>query len=155
MPLFKWKLGRDPYWDEFDRIQRSIDQLFSALSASKQSSEAPLWSGARLFPLLNVYHHNDVYTITAEIPGMKTEDLDIKIEGDMLSLKGERKPFDIAEEASYHRRERATGTFTRSLTLPTKVDPENMKATYKDGVLTIVLQKEKAAIPKQITVTAE
>ena len=57
--------------------------------------------------------------------------------------------------ASYHRRERATGTFQRSLTLPAKIDPENVKAIYKEGVLNITLQKEKEALPKQITVTTE
>ncbi len=86
---------------------------------------------------------------------MKSDDLEIKIEGDTLMLKGERKPQETGGEISYHRRERATGTFQRSLTLPSKVDAENVSATYKDGVLTVTLQKEKAAQPRQITVKAE
>ena len=86
---------------------------------------------------------------------MKTDDLEIKIEGDTLMLKGERKPQGAGEEISYHRRERAAGTFQRSLTLPVKVDAENVSATYKDGILTVTLQKEKVALPRQITVKAE
>ncbi len=86
---------------------------------------------------------------------MNSDDLEIKIEGDTLMLKGERKPQEIGEEIRYHRRERATGTFQRCLTLPGKVDAENVSATYKDGVLIVTLQKEKAALPREIVVHTE
>jgi len=152
--MIGWRVDRG-LWNELDRLQRGMDELFTALSGyRKPTLEAP-WRQARLFPLLNLREVENSYVITAEIPGMKTDDLEIKIEGDTLTLKGERKPHELGEGASYHRRERATGTFQRSLTLPTKIDPDNVKATYKDGVLNISLQKEKEALPKQITVTAE
>ncbi|HMK36384.1 MAG TPA: Hsp20/alpha crystallin family protein [Desulfomonilaceae bacterium] len=153
--MVRWRLGRDPLWGEFDRLQRDMNDLFGALSGTRRGFTDTLWSGARLFPLLNVIEADDHFVVSAEIPGMKTDDLEIKIEGDTLSLKGERKPYEIGEDESYHRRERATGTFQRSLTLPTRVDPEGVKATYKDGVLIITLHKEKSALPKQITITAE
>jgi HSP20 family protein len=152
--MFRWRIARDPAWSEFDRLQRGMDELFTALSGHRRPLMEPPWREARLFPLLNVKEIDEAYVVTAEIPGMKNEDLEIKIEGDTLTLKGERKPIELGEGASYHRRERATGTFQRSLTLPRKVDPENVKATYKNGVLTITLKKEKAALPKQITVDA-
>jgi HSP20 family molecular chaperone IbpA len=95
------------------------------------------------------------YVVTAEIPGMKTDDLEIKVVGETLTIKGERKPLDIGNDASYHRRERATGTFHRSMALPNRVDADNVKATYKDGVLIITLEKERVAQPKQITITTE
>jgi HSP20 family protein len=132
-----------------------MNELVSAFSSSRRGAADPLWSGARLFPLLNVRQIENAYVVTAEIPGIKTEDLEIKIDGDTLTLKGERRPYETGEGASYHRRERATGTFQRSLTLPAKIDSEAVTANYKDGVLTITLQKEKAAVPKQITVTTE
>ncbi len=154
MKMMSWRIDRG-HWSELDRLQRGMDELFTALSGyRKPTLEAP-WRQARLFPLLNFREVENSYVITAEIPGMKTEDLEIKIEGDTLTLKGERKPHELGEGASYHRRERATGKFQRSLTLPTRIDPENVKATYKEGVLTINLQKEKEALPKQITVIAE
>jgi len=154
--MFRWRFGRDPVWSEFSRLQKGMDELFNALSSRMGTGYVtPFWSSARLFPLLNVKEVADAYVVTAEIPGMKKEDLEIKIEGDTLTLKGERKPYDIGESASYHRRERATGIFQRSLTLSGKLDAENVKATYKDGVLTIVLKKSPAAIPKQISITAE
>jgi HSP20 family protein len=109
----------------------------------------------RLFPLLNVRDARESFVVTAEIPGMKTDDLEIKIEGDTLTLKGERKPEDVGVNASYHRRERATGVFQRSMTLPGKVDADKVNATYKNGVLTVTLAKEKAAVPRQITVKTE
>jgi HSP20 family protein len=153
--MIRWRLGRDPVWGEFDRLQREMNDLFNALTGTRRAFTDTLWSGAKLFPLLNVNEIDDHFVVTAEIPGMKTEDLEIKIEGDTLSLKGERKPYEVGENSSYHRRERATGTFQRSLTLPTRVEPEGVKATYKDGILIVTLQKEKTAAPKQITVIAE
>ncbi|MBI5247854.1 MAG: Hsp20/alpha crystallin family protein [Desulfomonile tiedjei] len=154
--MLRWRIGRDPLWTEFDRLQTSMNDLFNALtSGGPKPFFDPLWREARLFPLLNVREIDHTYVITAEIPGMKTEDLEIKVVGDTLTLKGERKPIDIGEGAAYHRRERATGTFHRSMTLPSRVDPDTVKATYKDGVLSITLEREKAAVPKQITVSTE
>ncbi|HTY25962.1 MAG TPA: Hsp20/alpha crystallin family protein [Desulfomonilaceae bacterium] len=153
--MLGWRIDRGPIWSEFDRLQRGVDELFTALTGyRKPTLEAP-WRQARIFPLLNLKEIENSYVVTAEIPGMRTEDLEIKIEGDTLTLKGERKPHELNEGASYHRRERATGTFQRSLTLPTKIDSENVNATYKDGVLTVTLQKEKEALPKQIPVKTE
>jgi HSP20 family protein len=153
--MFRWRFGTDPTWRELERLQRSMDDLFNAVSGTRKPFLDPLWRGARLFPLLNVRDLDQSYVVTAEIPGMKSDDLEIKIEGDTLMLKGERKPQEAGEEISYHRRERATGTFQRSLTLPGKVDAENVSATYKDGILKVTLQKEKATLPRQITVKVE
>jgi HSP20 family protein len=154
--MLRWRIGRDPLWSEFDRLQKGMNELFNAMSSGgPKAFFDPLWREARLFPLLNVREIDHSYVVTAEIPGMKTEDLEIKVIGDTLTLKGERKPVDIGDAAAYHRRERATGTFHRSITLPSRVEPDTVKATYKNGVLTITLEKEKAAVPKQIAITAE
>lgn len=153
--MIRWRFGRDPLWGEFDRLQREMNDLFNALTGTKRGFTDALWRGAKLFPLLNVKEMDDHFVVTAEIPGMKTDDLNIKVEGDILSLKGERKPYEIGDAGSYHRRERATGAFQRSLTLPARVDSEGVKATYKEGILTVTLPKEKLAVPKQITITPE
>jgi len=153
--MIRVRTGRDPLWGEFDRLQRGMDQLFGALAGARKPFQEPFWREAQLFPLINVKDTDASYTVTAEIPGMKTDDLEIKVEGDLLTLKGERKPFESGEGVSYHRRERATGTFQRSLTLPKRVNPENVTATYKDGVLTVTLNKEPAAVPKQIKISSE
>jgi len=153
--MIRWRIGRDPLWNELDNLQRRMDDLMNAVSPWRPSAELPLWGHARLFPLLNVKEAGAQYVVTGEIPGIKTGDLDIKIEGDTLTIKGERKAAEIGESASYHRRERALGMFQRSLTLPKTVDPDNVKATYKDGILTITLTKSAAATPRQITITSE
>lgn len=153
--MIRWRIGNDPLWNELDNLQRRMDGLLNAISSWRPTAELPLWGHARLFPLLNVVDLGTQYVVSAEVPGIKTDDLDIKIEGDTLTIKGERKVADGGENASYHRRERAVGMFQRSLTLPKTVDPENVKATYKDGILTVTLTKSAEAVPRQITITSE
>lgn len=153
--VFRWGLTRDPMWSEFDRLRRDMDALFTSLSGSPRRVQADWWQPSRLFPMVNVTKKKDEFVLTAELPGMKREDLEIKVEGDTVSLKGERKPRDLGAEASYHRRERASGTFQRSLALPNRVDAENVKASYKNGVLTVVLPIQKVELPKQISVVTE
>lgn len=152
--MFRWRLGRDPIMAEFERLQRGMDGLFEAMTGPRSRSAGPLWRQARLFPLLNVTRVNDSFVVTAEIPGMKTDDLELKVEGDTVALKGERKPYEPGNDESYHRRERASGTFQRSLTLPARIDAQAVQATYKDGVLKITLPIEQAALPKPIPITA-
>lgn len=153
--MFPWGMRRDPVWSEFERLQRGVDDLFAAVTGTRRPLTGPLWRPAPLFPLLNVRKVENTFVVTAEVPGLKTDDLEIKVEGDTLSLKGERKPYDAGSNASYHRRERASGTFQRSLTLPARVDPENVVASYKNGVLSITLPVEKPAEAKQIQIKAD
>lgn len=153
--MVRWRFGTDPFWTELDSLQKRMDGLLNAVTPSRPAQRLPLWGNARLFPLLNVRDAGAHYVLTAEIPGINREDLDIRIEGDTLTIKGERKAVDGGDDASYHRRERALGVFQRSLTLPSAVDPENVKAIYKDGVLSVTLTKSAAAVPRQITITSE
>jgi HSP20 family protein len=153
--MFDWGVRRDPFWDEFTRIQRGLDDLARRISGTTRSPFEPWVGTARIFPLLNVVETDDAFVVTAEIPGMEIGDLDIKVEGDTLTLKGERKPEEPAQGVSYHRRERAYGTFQRSLTLPNSVEADEVKANYANGVLTITLPPAKSARPKQVAVTTE
>jgi HSP20 family protein len=153
--MFPWGFRRDPLWAEFNRMQRNMDDLARHMNRPARSSFDPFWRASRIFPLLNVVRTDASYVVTAELAGMSADDLEIKVEGDTLVIKGERKAEDLGEGISYHRRERASGTFQRSLTLPTRVEADEVKANYVDGVLTITLPIEKAAQPKQISVTAD
>lgn len=153
--MFPWGFRRDPLWAEFDRIQRNMDDLARYMNRPTRSSVDPFWRTSRIFPLLNVVRTEASYVVTAELAGISADDLEIKVEGDTLVIKGERKAENLGESVSYHRRERTSGTFHRSLTLPTRVEADEVKANYVDGVLTITLPIEKAAQPKQISVTAE
>jgi HSP20 family protein len=152
--MFRWSLARDPIWAEFDRMQRNLDDLARHTGGITRSPFEHLWRSGTIFPALNVTKVENSYVVTAEIPGMHAENLDIKVEEDTLTLKGERKPDELGEGISYHRKERPSGTFQRSLTLPSNVESEEVKANYADGVLTIKLPMVKTAQPKQITVTS-
>jgi len=90
--------------------------------------------------------------LKAELPGIDSKDVDIRLENNVLTLRGERKFDEEVKRDNYHRVERAYGTFTRSFTLPTVVDQEKIKAEYKDGVLRVTLPKREEAKPKQISI---
>ncbi len=153
--MFGWRSAGDPSWAEVERLRRGMDDLMTALTRGSRVPAAPLWAEARLFPLLNLSRDGDTFLVTAEIPGIKAEDMNVHVEGDTLTLKGERKPSSVVQGASFHRRERSSGTFQRSLVLPAAIDAENVKANCKDGVLTVTLPMEKAALPRQISVSVE
>jgi HSP20 family protein len=153
--MFPWRLANDPAWTEFEGLSRRMDDLFTNLSGRRGARPDPLWRGARLFPLLNVTREGGGYQVTTELPGMNVKDLEIQVEGDTITLKGERKSADLGTDVSFHRRERTSGTFQRSLTLPHRIDSEKVAANYKDGVLTVTLPIEEAAMPKQIAVTSD
>jgi HSP20 family protein len=132
-----------------------MDDLFQNFLPAQRQWLDRLGKAGRLLPLLNVTELPDAFAVSAEMPGVKAGDIEIKIEGDTLTLKGERNPEDVGPGASYHRRERATGGFQRSLTLPAKIDPEQVSAKYKNGILTVELAKLKAPGARQIEVKTE
>jgi HSP20 family protein len=104
-------------------------------------------------PPVDIYE-NDKHEIVlrAELPGLKREDLDIRVENNTLTLRGERKHDTEVKQESYHRVERTYGVFSRSFSLPTTVNTEQVKATFADGVLTITLPMRDEAKPRQIQV---
>src|SRR3954467_15068732 len=104
------------------------------------------------FPAINVYAHHDGIVITAELPGVKEDDLDISVHRDTVTLRGERQ--DQTEAQGYHRRERRIGPFGRTFSLPFQVDPERVEATLQNGILTLTLQRPEQDKPKRIRVSA-
>ena len=140
---------RNP-WAEFARIRRGLDEL-SRDYEEKNAAQ----SLANVYPPLNIYEEPDRLIVTAEMPGLSTDDLQLSIEGDTLTLQGKRTPTQTPQNVSYHRREIQTGSFNRALTLPVKVDGEHVGARLQNGVLTITLMKATEATARQIKVTAE
>lgn len=140
---------RNPF-DEIERMRRQMERLSSGLSGVMTGQPA---SG--VFPLMNVTEDSGNYYVRAELPGIKSEDLDISITGDSLTVTGERKLPVENSGATYHRRERDAGRFSRILTLPGLVNGEAIGAKMAEGVLTVVLPKAEAAKPKQISIKAE
>ena len=107
---------------------------------------------AGVFPPVNVYEDKDNYLLTAELPGVKPEEVEITVTEDALTLKGERKRDDGGNGASYHRRERGSGYFRRIVSLPNKVDPEKVEASSHHGILHVTLPKAEHVKPRQIKV---
>ena len=103
-------------------------------------------------PALDVHDDKEAFTVTLEAPGLKKEDFEISYHDGVLSVAGERKQEKETADKNYFRRERLFGRFTRSVSLPAEVKPDAVTATYKDGILTVMLPKAEVAKPKQIEV---
>jgi len=134
---------------ELNRLRREIDRLFeepfSFLAPSTSFFEG--WT-----PAVDIYEDKDKYVAKAELPGMRKEDIDVSLEGNTLTISGERKEEEEKKEGDTYRSERYFGRFQRTVTLPAAVDPNKIQATYKDGVLTVIIPKAEEAKPKQIEV---
>jgi len=140
---------RNP-WAEFERIRQGLDEI------SRSYGEKGKEHGrANVYPPLNIYEEPDRLLITAELPGVQVEDLDLSIEGETLTLQGKRDNRQSEPGVSYHRREIESGSFSRAIALPVKVDTERVVAKFTHGVLTITLMKAAAATPRQIIVSAD
>jgi HSP20 family protein len=105
-------------------------------------------------PPVDVFERNDHLVIRAEIPGVNKEDMDVRIENGVLTLRGERKQDTEIKEESAYRMERVFGTFGRSFSLPTTVDAAKVTATYKDGILEVTVPKIETAKPREIEIKA-
>jgi len=135
----------------FDQLTNMRDELDRVFETSFGSIFRPLGSLNRWNPAVDVYQDNEQFTVYAELPGLKKEEIEISLNGDTLTIGGERIHEAKADQG--FRSERYFGKFQRSLTLPVSVNSEKVNATYKDGVLKVVLPKAEAAKPKQIPVS--
>ncbi len=103
-------------------------------------------------PAVDIKETEHELVLTADVPGLKFEDIDVRLENGTLTIKGERKFESSEQKNGWHRVERSYGTFQRVFDLPDTLDTEGVKADYKNGVLTVVLPKKEIAKPKQIKV---
>ena len=137
-------------FDRFAALRDEMDRLFD-------NSFGPVFrtpgSFSRWAPALDVYQDKDQFTVVAELPGLKKEDIELSLHNGVLTISGERKQEKKGEEG--YRNERFFGRFQRSVTLPATVDGNAVKATYQDGVLKVVLPKAEEAKPKQIEVSVD
>ncbi len=134
-----------PMWRQMDRLQRDMNRLFQDYTPGEPVAA---------YPALNVWANQDGIIVTAEVPGISSEDLDISVVGDMLSLSGERKMEETSENLHYHRQERGFGKFTRSIQLPYQIDVQKVDAKFKNGVLEVTLPRAESDKPRKISITA-
>ena len=131
---------------EIDKLRRDIDRLFDRLW---DDFGVPLSTRIeREIPSIDLSETEDTLIIRAEVPGINPEDLEISITDNILTIRGEMKQVDNEKKGDYHRMERRYGYFSRTLQLPCKIVTENVQATYKKGVLSIVMPKcEQVSAP--------
>jgi HSP20 family protein len=139
--LTRW----NPY-RELNALQSHMNRLFEA-----QYGQESLTTGA-FVPPVDIYEDEHSIQLKLEVPGIDEKDLDIKVENNTLTVTGERRFEKEEKEENFHRMERRYGSFTRSFTLPTTVNTEDIKADYEQGVLKVRLAKRSEAKPKQIRV---
>jgi HSP20 family protein len=132
-------------WHEMDRLQSEMNRLFEVYYPNRVR-QAPA------YPALNVWTNDEGLKVTAEVPGVSPEDIDINVVGDMLTLSGTRKTDELDENARYHRQERGYGDFIRSLQLPFPVDVNKVEATFHNGLLMVAMPRAEEDKPRKITV---
>jgi len=108
--------------------------------------------GGGEYPPVNVFNSSDDMIVQCEVPGLGKDDLELSITGETLTVKGTKRPSADPEKVRFHRQERASGDFSRTIVLPDKVDADKVEANLHAGVLTIRLPKSEAAKPRQIEV---
>jgi len=122
-------------------------RLFDAMGGETFSEP-----GAGVFPPVNISQDDNSFYVRAQIPGIQSNQIEISAHGRKLTIGGRREIPAESETVSYHRRERAEGAFSRSVTLPIEFDADRVEASYRAGILTVTLPKSEAAKPRQITV---
>jgi len=139
--------GFHPLHQLRNEMDRLVGDMFTPAAQSTWAATA------RAFPAVNVWEHGDELYAEAEVPGLKSEDIEVSVMGNELTIKGRRGDGN-QEGTSYHRRERGVGEFTRVLRLPVEVDSDKVQAALRDGVLTMTLPKTAAAKPRKIEVSS-
>jgi HSP20 family protein len=138
-------------WDPFREVmalQNRVDSLFRDMN----ETDTPLTT-ASFVPAVDIYEDDQKVVLKLEVPGIEEKDLDVSVENNTLTVKGERKFEKEEKEENFHRIERRYGSFYRAFTLPTTVDTESVAANYSAGVLKLELKKKPEAQPKQIKVS--
>ena len=142
-------------WEPFNGLERLqsrmnevFDEAFGRLRGYPATTATTSW-----YPPVDILESKDAYLIRAELPGMKREEINLEFKDGAVVLSGERKVDEPAAGVEYHRSERLAGRFLRSFHLPLTVKQEDLKATYRDGVLEIHIPKAEEAKPKQIAIS--
>ena len=134
---------------ELERMRREMDRIWDRFSKGSPSTFQQEWH-----PSLNLSETEDTLVAEIEVPGINPEDIDISVTSEMITIAGEKKQAKEDEQKNYHLMERSYGQFSRSLQLPSVIDPERVEARYRDGILLITLGKTGPTKSKRIEVKA-
>ena len=141
--IIRWEPAR-----EMMTLREAMDRLFDDALTRPLRLSINAWS----VPAVDMYQTDNEVVVKAALPGIKADEVQINITGELLSLKGEVKQENETKEKAYHIREQRWGTFERSIALPTQVVADKAKAEFENGILTITLPKAEEVKPKTITI---
>jgi len=155
MTMERWRptRGITPWspFRELEEMERRFDDVFGRSTLPsiwrRLPAEQMAWA-----PTIDVFEKGDKFVVKAEIPGMKEDDIHVSVEGDMLTIRGEKKTESEVKEEDYYHCERSYGSFLRSVALPSTVDASKIDADYEDGVLEVTLPKKPEVKPKKVAV---
>ena len=155
MAIQKWRpmRGLTPWnpFTEVDEMERRMSEIFERPFLPSIWRRLPIeqmtWA-----PAIDVFEKGDKFVVKAEVPGMKEDDIHVSVEGDVLTIKGEKKTELEVKEEDYYRSERSYGSFFRSIALPSTVDASKIEADYDNGVLEVSIPKKPEVKPKKIAI---
>ena len=142
-------------WQPINRpatFNTGIDRLFNefmgrSLRQMEEETAACAWT-----PAVNILEREEGIVISADLPGLKAEDVDVTVDNGVLTIKGERTLEEVSEGETYHRVERSYGSFERSFSIPNSVDPKKIEARFSNGEMTITLPKREESKPRSVKV---
>jgi HSP20 family protein len=146
MGVMRW----DPFRDLLsiqDEMNQAFRRVMGAGGQGEPASEGRLWA-----PAIDISERKDAYIVTAELPGVRPEDLDVSLEDGVLTINGERQFSQESSEQQWHRVERRYGAFRRTITLPTRTKADEIEASFENGVLEVVVPKAEEARPRKIQI---
>ena len=142
-----------PWRHEMERLKREMDQLYERLLGwvpARRSDDKRGW-----IPLVDMNEDENGITVRAEIPGVEAKNIEISLEGNVLTLRGERKRESVEADHELCRSERSYGPFERSIRMPVDVDPDQARASYRHGVITVELVKADKKRPKKVDIATD
>jgi len=155
MAMERWRptRGLTPWspFRELEDMERRFGEIFGRSMLPSIWRRLPIEQMAWA-PNIDVFEKGDKFVIKAEIPGMKEDDIHVSVEGDTLTIRGEKKTESEVKEEDYYHCERSYGSFLRSVALPSTVDASKIDADYEDGVLEVTLPKKPEVKPKKVAV---
>jgi HSP20 family protein len=140
----------------FEEMERWFDEFFRRpFSAFPSLWRRPLPLEEEVFPSVDIYEEGNDLVLKAEVPGIKKEDLEVKITEDTITIAGEKKKEEKVEKKDYYRIERSYGSFSRSFSLPSDLEVEKAKAKFENGILELRIPKSEKAKKKEIKISLE
>jgi HSP20 family protein len=150
--VFIVKLVKYGPWRDMLDLEERVNRMFGDLAPRRIREESLIGSWE---PAIDVYETDKDFVLKAELPEVEEKDVHLSMEGNILTIRGERRREEEGKEENYHRTERFYGSFCRSFALPDTVDRDKIKATFKGGVMKLNLPKKEVVKPKEIKIEVE